>query len=125
MLAIPEDTAVPGVGVVHLEDAGLALHERRDAGAEPAVFSNNVCRWRRASRYPRGRGVREPAALPYDVRAAYASLDVPKSISDQRQFTHALLLDTFASLVQPPKTAPELGRIEQLRAMAMALPTSL
>src|SRR3712207_2753289 len=36
-----------------------------------------------------------------------------------------LLLDTFASLAQPPKTAPELGRIEQLRAMAMALPTSL
>jgi hypothetical protein len=36
-----------------------------------------------------------------------------------------LLLDTFASLAQPPKTVPELGRIEQLRAMAMALPTSL
>src|SRR5215211_3942747 len=36
-----------------------------------------------------------------------------------------LLLDTFASLAQPPKTAPELGRIEQLRAMAVVLPTSL
>src|SRR5215207_11035402 len=73
MLTIPDDTAVPGVGVVHLEDARLALHERRDAGAEPAVTPNNVCRWRRASRYPRGRGVCEPAALPYDVRTTYAS----------------------------------------------------
>jgi hypothetical protein len=96
---------------------------------------------------PRGRGVCEPAALPYDVRTAYASFDVLKSISNQRRirywgrlrdrdvvrripedgfgFTHALLLDTFASLAQPPKTAPELDRIEQLRAMAMALPMSL
>src|SRR5215207_8148476 len=52
MLTIPDDTAVPGVGVVHLEDAGLALHERRDAGAEPTISPNNMCRWRRASRSP-------------------------------------------------------------------------
>src|SRR3712207_7254590 len=40
---------------------------------------------------------------------------------DRFGFTHALLLDpTLASHAQAPKTAPELGRIEQLRAMAMA-----